>query len=511
MSPRGNATARRWLLTTAVVAVLIAGFVAFLYQPPVAQWGSPRAERAAPMVGDDVVTDADTVWTRSITIQAPPRHVWPWLVQMGVDKAGFYNYDWGEQLFLDPVHNASTIHPEWQDLKPGDAVHPFPGQDWTVATVQPNRALVLSNPDRDWSWATELRSLAGERTRMVTRMRGHKGSFFSYALDPADLILFPRLLTGVKQRVEGTLPGMPGTHVGRPMPLARLPVHIWAAIAWLAATAAFAALAGRRLGFGRWGHRRDHPGITAGIGFVAGAGYLIMSDTVPASLFTRAWPVGIVLAVGIGVVLGRRVAGPPPAGQGRSWLGRAAGAFTETGLFVVVPTTVVWQTATARGWTASLPASVVVAVAAALTTTMLATVAWRAGGVRRAVVIAAVLAVGYVCTGSAIVPLLGALILEFTTPAAPARADATDRPAIHVGHVPQPAGQATLPPRTPVGEEASNDDEPVRRGGAPAGHPGGGDGGAAAVLPRHHVDRHHRGIRNGAKYHADDGRRRRHA
>src|SRR4051794_4560029 len=255
---------RRRLLITAVVAALIAGFVAFLYQPPVTQWGSTPAERAASMVGDDVVTGADTVWTRSITIKAPPARVWPWLVQMGVDKAGFYNYDWGEQAFFDPVHNASTIHPEWQQLRPGDAMHPFPGQDWTVLTVQPNRALLLSSPYRDWSWATELRALSGERTRMVTRMRGQKGSFFSYTLDPADLILFPRLLTGVKQRVEGTLPGMPGTHSGRPMPLARLPVHMWAAIAWLVATAAVAGAGSGWLGFGRWGQRRNHAGITTG-------------------------------------------------------------------------------------------------------------------------------------------------------------------------------------------------------------------------------------------------------
>src|SRR5439155_16125462 len=119
---------------------------------------------------------------------------------------------------------------------------------------------------RDWTWATELRPLGGERTRVVTRIRNHKGSVFSYTLDVPDLILFPRLLTGLKQRAEGTLPGLPGTHLARPFPLARLPVHAWAAIAWLAGLAALGALFGWLLGWGYWGRRRRHPWITAGVG-----------------------------------------------------------------------------------------------------------------------------------------------------------------------------------------------------------------------------------------------------
>jgi hypothetical protein len=77
------------------------------------------------MAGDSLVAGGRR-WTRSVTIDVPPERVWPWLVQVGVDKGGFYTFDWAENLFGDPIHNADRIHPEWQHLRPGDAVWPSP-------------------------------------------------------------------------------------------------------------------------------------------------------------------------------------------------------------------------------------------------------------------------------------------------------------------------------------------------------------------------------------------------
>ena len=76
--------------------------------------------------------------------------------QMGVERGGFYAYDWAEQLFADPMHNTTWIHPECQTLEPGGVVHPSPNQDWPVDTVEPDRALVLGG--NGWSWATETAS-----------------------------------------------------------------------------------------------------------------------------------------------------------------------------------------------------------------------------------------------------------------------------------------------------------------------------------------------------------------
>ena len=84
--------AKRRLTTTGIVVGLAAMFVVLLYQPWLTQWRSTAAECRQPMRGDELVTDARS-WTRSITIDAPPDRVWPWLVQIGVDKGGFYTYD----------------------------------------------------------------------------------------------------------------------------------------------------------------------------------------------------------------------------------------------------------------------------------------------------------------------------------------------------------------------------------------------------------------------------------
>lgn len=406
----------RWhrrLLTAVAATTVLAVAVAALYQPWLAQWGSSVAERQGAVVGDHIV-DADLVWTRSITIDATPEAVWPWLVQMGVDRGGFYNYDWGEQLFGDPVHNATTIHPEWQNLEVGDAIHPFPGQDWIVTALEPNRALLLINPavtPTDWSWATELRPLGKDRTRVVTRIRSENGSVLSYLLGPPDLILFPRLLTGLKQRAEGTLPGMPRTHTGKPFPLARLPVHWWAATVWLVGLGVLAIALRGALGLGRWRANRPRPHLLFWTGFVAGSGYLLMSDTPPVQFLTNRWAAGVVVGTAAGLTARRFL---PGTATRRRCVSRGVSSLVETGLFVLLPATAVWQAATALGWTTTVAADVIIGVAAAVASTLIAAAAWKASpsGWRPAAAFAAVLAVSYVSTGSGLAALQIALIAE---------------------------------------------------------------------------------------------------
>jgi hypothetical protein len=401
---------RRRLTVTAVVTVLVAGFVFSLYQPWLTQWGSTVAEQMAPMAGDSLVVGGRR-WTRCVTIDTPPERVWPWLVQVGVDKGGFYTFDWAENLFGDPIHNTDRIHPEWQDLRPGDAVWPSPdGQPWIAEVVAAPGLLVMSGDHGNWSWTTSLQPLTGGRTQVVTRMLSTGKGQLGPLLDPADLIVFPRLLVGLKQRAEGTLPGMPGTFVGAPLPGARLPVAGWAALAWLLALAGFAVTAARPLAFGRFGARRPHPGIVAGIGFVAGAGYLIMSDTPLIEFLDRRWLLGLGLAAALGTA---GVWLRPGHGGGRRYLvGRLLQALTEAGLFLVLPVTAVWQAATRLGWTDPLLGHGTVVIVATIAGAAVAGAAsWRVhrwGGV----LIAAVLAAGYAASGSALVGLAGALVIE---------------------------------------------------------------------------------------------------
>jgi len=62
--------------------------------------------------------------THAITIDVPPDQVWPWLVQMGCDRAGWYSYN-----FVDNGGrpSATSINPAWQHLAIGDVTPCVPG------------------------------------------------------------------------------------------------------------------------------------------------------------------------------------------------------------------------------------------------------------------------------------------------------------------------------------------------------------------------------------------------
>jgi hypothetical protein len=73
-------------------AGLLTAYLKFV-RPWARRWGATAEEAARPLPGDKLVTKADYVATRAITIHAPPHEVWPWLVQIGSGRAGWYTYD----------------------------------------------------------------------------------------------------------------------------------------------------------------------------------------------------------------------------------------------------------------------------------------------------------------------------------------------------------------------------------------------------------------------------------
>lgn len=99
-------------------------------------------ELRAAYPGDDLIPGGHRGAVMATTIAAPPRDVWPWLVQMGCDRAGFYSWD---RLDNGGRPSAERIHPEWQDLAVGDRVASVrDGSTWfDVALLEPERALVL--------------------------------------------------------------------------------------------------------------------------------------------------------------------------------------------------------------------------------------------------------------------------------------------------------------------------------------------------------------------------------
>lgn len=150
--------------------VVAAGAVlAYLaWRPRMLRWGATEEEAAQVLPGDERVPHPRVQCTRAITIDAPPGKVWPWIVQMGMGRAGFYTHEWVERPLgghYAEGHSAKRIHPEFQDLKVGDVVDYGGGNHVRVDEVEPYNHLVHAE-------AFVLRALPSDRTRLIVRTRG---------------------------------------------------------------------------------------------------------------------------------------------------------------------------------------------------------------------------------------------------------------------------------------------------------------------------------------------------
>ena len=167
------------------------------------QWGARPEEIDGPVVGDDLVPDATLLATRSISLDAPPDQVYPWLAQMGFGRAGWYSYDWLDNLGR---RSATEIHPEWQVTEGGTV--PGGPIEFTAAVAQPGDAFVLAilRPRMGFTLAYDLRGEAGG-TRLVTRLRTRldvpAGRWIErLILGPGDGVMVRRQLLGLQARTR---------------------------------------------------------------------------------------------------------------------------------------------------------------------------------------------------------------------------------------------------------------------------------------------------------------------
>jgi len=172
-------------------------------------WGATNEEIHGSVVGDNLCPDATLIATRSITISAPPQDVFPWIRQMGFGRAGWYSYDWLDNLGRK---SATRVHEEWQSVESGNKVPSGP-ISFTAAIVDAPRHFVLEiksfgkqSPKLHFTLAYELRD-DPQGTRLVTRMRSHiklpLGSLFErFILGPGDGIMLRRQLLTINKHAS---------------------------------------------------------------------------------------------------------------------------------------------------------------------------------------------------------------------------------------------------------------------------------------------------------------------
>ncbi len=212
-----------------------------------ATWGLDPAEQTRALPGDDVVPDGEMLLTRGITIDAPPDAVWPWLVQMGFGRAGWYSYD---RLDMKG-RSADAIVPELQSVSVGDLLPTHPDGGFEIRLVEPGKAMVVyldsaivegwktrpadsisrtetpglaasggfmnvaSPTDFTVSWAWILEPAGPGRTRLIERVRGRfgPGDSRSKAFMPifgfGVFVMLRRQLIGIRDRVEHAEPWRP--------------------------------------------------------------------------------------------------------------------------------------------------------------------------------------------------------------------------------------------------------------------------------------------------------------
>ena len=191
----------RIALLAAVILLACASLFYFVYRPWQLTWGATAHEVARPMVGDELVETPTFNATRAVTVDAPAERIWPWIVQMGYKKAGFYSWD---ILDNDGISSAERILPEYQNLEIGDWMPLSDDTDAEVVALEPNKNLLLvfeSNGTATWAWG--LYDLDGERTRLVTRLRWTaRGVVSQFTLDAFEIIMMRKCLLGIKARAE---------------------------------------------------------------------------------------------------------------------------------------------------------------------------------------------------------------------------------------------------------------------------------------------------------------------
>jgi len=213
---------RRFVLALA----LLLGLYAFVVRPRLLRWGATDEEVAADYPGRDLIPGGTRSGTMAVTIDAPPATVWPWLLQMGYGRGGWYSWDhldnWG-------ATSAHELHREWQNVAVGDRLPSMPDNAawWEVTALEPERFLGLRasmdlngqpfDPARgrprfytDSLWAFQLNELPGGRTRLVVsgywsmKPGWAKALANGFILEPAHWVMQVRQFQNLKRLVERT-------------------------------------------------------------------------------------------------------------------------------------------------------------------------------------------------------------------------------------------------------------------------------------------------------------------
>jgi len=169
-------------------------------------WGASTEETTRYMAGDELLENPTLNATRAVKIKATPEQIWPWIVQMGYKRAGFYGFD---KMDNAGIPSAEQIIPEYQNLQVGDSLSFL-----QVVEMEPNKSMLWvffkwAGPWGNATWSWGLYKIDDEHTKLVSRLRQNY-SFNSFQeiitwplMDVCEIFMMRTSMLGIKHRVEG--------------------------------------------------------------------------------------------------------------------------------------------------------------------------------------------------------------------------------------------------------------------------------------------------------------------
>jgi hypothetical protein len=243
------------LLITAIFTVF--NYLLF-FRPQLLNWGARNSEIANSYPCEDRLPRARILSTHVVEVHAPARQVWPWLVQIGQDRAGFYTYDFLEKALGTGIHNANRLEPSWQQLHAGDKIKLTPMVGLEVAAIDQGHYFTLSADSRTGKspfpihssrfyfaivWTFYLSEESPDQTRLIARWRADWGdnwlfSAVSYGLvEWGAFIMERRMLMAIRDLAENR----PGA-----ADVPSLSDILWFASMWIAGFGVLVACFGRQ-------------------------------------------------------------------------------------------------------------------------------------------------------------------------------------------------------------------------------------------------------------------------
>jgi hypothetical protein len=191
------------------------------------RWGTTEEEANANLPGDELVRNPKLRMTWGITINAPIEDVWPWVIQMGQGRGGFYTYQFLENIAGCQIFNADRILPEHQQIPLEAGVSLAPDMSMNVALHEEGHYFFLhsymdmttmeavepkedSIPEKfmNIGWGFYLKKIGENQTRFLSRwLTDYAPALINKIainlfLEPIGFVMGRKMLIGTKQRAE---------------------------------------------------------------------------------------------------------------------------------------------------------------------------------------------------------------------------------------------------------------------------------------------------------------------